>query len=270
MKHSTPESARIADQGTVLRCAVGSTVHGLQLDGQHDRDEMGICVEPPEYVIGLRPFEQYVHHGRPEHTRSGPGDLDLTVYSLRKWTRLALDGNPTVLLPLFVPDHEIVTVTAIGRDLRAQRARLLSRRAGHRFLGYLRAQRERMEGVRGGRHTNRPELVDRYGFDTKYAYHMVRLGLQGSELMATGTITLPMPEPDRSWLLALRRGEHTREEALERTRDLEERLVGLCGTSDLPEEPDTAWADGFLVDTYRRAWAEGVTATPREGRDRAG
>ncbi|GAB2527103.1 nucleotidyltransferase domain-containing protein [Nocardiopsis aegyptia] len=270
MKHSAPEFARIADQGTVLRCAVGSTVHGLQLDGQNDRDEMGICVEPPEYVIGLRPFEQYVHHSRPEHTRSGPGDLDLTVYSLRKWTRLALDGNPTVLLPLFVPDHEIVTVTAIGHDLRAQRERLLSRRAGHRFLGYLRAQRERMEGVRGGRHTNRPELVDRYGFDTKYAYHMVRLGLQGAELMETGAITLPMPEPDRSWLLALRRGEHTREEALERTRDLEERLVGLCGTSDLPEEPDTAWADGFLVDAYRRAWAEGVTATPREGRDRAG
>ncbi|RKS08335.1 putative nucleotidyltransferase [Nocardiopsis sp. Huas11] len=268
MKHSTPEFARIAERGTVLRCQVGSGVHGLGLDGQQDRDEMGICLEPPEYVIGLRPFEQYVHHSRPEHTRSGPGDLDLTVYSLRKWTRLALDGNPTVLLPLFVPDHEIVAITAVGRELRDQRDRFVSRRAGHRFLGYLRAQRERMEGTRGGKHTNRPELIDRYGFDTKFAYHMVRLGLQGIELLETGRITLPMPEPDRSWLLALRRGEYTRETALERAYALEERLLTLCGTSDLPEEPDTAWAEDFLVRTYLRAWS--VEATPREGRDRAG
>jgi hypothetical protein len=273
VQHSTPEFARIAEQGTVLRSQIGSVVHGLNLDGQSDRDEIGICVEPPEYVIGLRRFEQYVHHSRPEHTRSGPDDLDLTVYSLRKWTRLALDGNPTVLLPLFVPEHEIVAATAVGHELRANSARLLSRRTGHRFLGYLRAQRDRMLGVRGGRHTNRPELVDRYGFDTKYAYQMVRLGLQGVELMETGGLTLPLPEPDRSWLLALRRGERGRDEAVERTGALEARLEELTRTADLPEEPDTAWADRFLVDAYRRTWAEGgatARATPCEGRDRPG
>jgi hypothetical protein len=235
---------------------VGSGVHGLALTGQNDRDEMGICVEPPEYVVGLRPFEQYIHRTRPEHTRSGPDDLDLTVYSLRKWTRLALDGNPTVLLPLFVPRAEITAITSAGHDLRANAQRFLSRRAGLRFLGYLRAQRDRMEGARGGRHTNRPELVDRHGFDTKYAYHMVRLGLQGVELMETGRMTLPVPEPERTWLLGLRRGEHSRDEALARAGELEQRLAALCQSTDLPGEPDHAWADRWLVQTYQRAWAE--------------
>ncbi|SIO90230.1 DNA polymerase beta superfamily protein [Nocardiopsis sp. JB363] len=256
MKHSGEEHARIAEQGTVLRCQVGSRVHGLDLPGSADRDEMGICLEPPEYVIGLRSFEQYIHRSSPEHTRSGHDDLDLTVYSLRKWTRLALDGNPTVLLPLFVPESEIVTITDIGHDLRANAHRFLSRKAGERFLGYLRAQRERMDGVRGGKHTNRPELVERHGFDTKYAYHMVRLGVQGVELLSTGRITLPMPEPDRSWLLALRRGEYTRAQALDRTGALEERLADLCRASPLPESPDIEWADQWLSDTYRRHWDE--------------
>ncbi|GAB3749480.1 nucleotidyltransferase domain-containing protein [Nocardiopsis nanhaiensis] len=256
MKHATEEFARIAAQGTVLRCQVGSGVHGLAIDGQNDRDEMGLCVEPPEYVIGLRPFEQYVHRTRDDHTRSGPGDLDLTVYSLRKWTRLALDGNPTVLLPLFVPEGEIVTLTAAGADLRENAHRFLSRKAGERFLGYLRAQRDRMEGVRGGKHTNRPELVAQHGFDTKFAYHMVRLGLQGVELLETGRLTLPMPEPDRGWLLALRRGEHSRDEALDRARELEAGLTDLCRTSHLPALPDGAWADRWLADTYRRFWNE--------------
>jgi len=100
VKHSTPEFAAIAERGTVLRCQVGSEVHGIAVPGHGDRDEIGMCIEPPEYVIGLRSFEQYLYRTQPEGSRSGPGDLDVTVYSLRKWTRLALAGNPTVLIPL--------------------------------------------------------------------------------------------------------------------------------------------------------------------------
>jgi len=83
---------------------------------------------------------------------------------------------------------------------------------------------------------------------------MVRLGIQGVELLETGHLTLPMPEADRTWLRELRRGEHSRDEALARAADLEERLAALCESSDLPEEPDRAWADRWLVDAYRRSW----------------
>jgi hypothetical protein len=44
-----------------------------------------------------------------------------------------------------------------------------------------------------GAHTNRPELVAVHGYDTKYAMHALRLGLQGIELLSTGRITLPVP-----------------------------------------------------------------------------
>jgi uncharacterized protein len=56
-----PEVAlRIAVDGCILRGLVGSTVHGLSNAGTDDRDEMGVCVEPPEYVLGLRRFEHCV------------------------------------------------------------------------------------------------------------------------------------------------------------------------------------------------------------------
>ena len=35
---------------------VASTVHGVTADSADDGDEMGICIEPPEYVAGLRPL----------------------------------------------------------------------------------------------------------------------------------------------------------------------------------------------------------------------
>lgn len=153
-------------------------------------------------------FEQYIYRTQPEGVRSGPGDLDLTVYSLRKWLRLALAGNPTILLPLFAPPEHLVAITPPGDELRERSRMIVSRRAGHRFLGYLRAQRERLLGLRGSRHTNRPELVEVYGFDTKFAMHMVRLGVQGVELLETGRISLPLREPWLSWLRDLRQGGH--------------------------------------------------------------
>ena len=68
-KHSTPEHKAIAETRTILRCQVGSGVHGTAIAGTDDRDEMGICLEPPDYVIGLRRFDQYVYRTQPEGVR---------------------------------------------------------------------------------------------------------------------------------------------------------------------------------------------------------
>jgi hypothetical protein len=40
---------RVAEDGCILRTLVGSIVHGLSNPGTDDRDEMGVCIEPPEY-----------------------------------------------------------------------------------------------------------------------------------------------------------------------------------------------------------------------------
>ncbi len=260
MRHSNSEFAEIAERGTILRTQVGSGVHGTAIAGTDDRDEMGICVEPPEFVIGLRTFEQYIFRTAAERTgnpdaRSQAGDLDLVVYSLRKWLRLALQGNPTVLVPLFAPNSEVVAITALGVELRANIDMIVSRQAGKRFIGYLRGQRERMLNGTVAKRVNRPELIERYGFDTKFAGHMVRLGVQGVELLETGTITLPIPEPWLTWIRDLRQGLHTQQEAIDAAADLEARLETLTHTSSLPAQPDMKRADQWLFDTYQAVWA---------------
>lgn len=253
MKHDTPEKQAVAEQGTILRTQVGSGVHGIAIAGQDDRDEMGIAIEPPEYVLGLRRFEQYEWRSKPMHVRSGPGDLDLVIYGLRKWTRLALAGNPTVLLPLFTPDKDVVQITDAGRQLRAHPDMLLSRVAAPKFIGYLRSQRDRLLGLKSQR-TNRPELVEVHGFDTKFAAHMVRLGVQGVELLETGRMTLPIPEPWRTYLRDLRQGQLTKDEALATAHEFEWRLAELATTSPLPERPDHAAVDRWLARTYEAHW----------------
>jgi uncharacterized protein len=121
---------------------VGSGVNGIAIEGTDDHDEMGIFIEPPERVIGAEgAMDHYVSRTQPEGARSGPGDVDLVVYSLRKYLRLAIKGNPTALLPLFAPGEAIVVLRLLGAELRALVPAVLSRRAVHRFLGYMSSQR---------------------------------------------------------------------------------------------------------------------------------
>lgn len=186
--------------------------------------------------------------------RSQAGDLDLTVYSLRKWARLALQGNPTVLLLLYLPETALVSRTSAGKQLQELAPAFASRHAGRRFLGYLEAQRQRLVGQRGQRDVNRRELIEKYGYDTKYAMHMLRLGHQGVEFMETGRLTLPMKEPVRSHLMATRVGTRNLPEIMTECTELELKLGRLLETSPLPPQPDLRAVETFVMDTYTEAW----------------
>lgn len=129
------------------------------------------------------------------------------------------------------------------------------RKHGEAFLGYLQAQRLKLEQNRSGRPT-RPELLERYGFDTKYAMHVLRLGYQGVEYLTTGRISLPLPEPTRSHLWALRMGEVPLPDAMEEAQELEREIQRLTnGASPLREEPDHDSVNSFLRDAYLSHWS---------------
>lgn len=251
-----------AEAGTILRGLVGSTVHGLNVnDGIEDRDEMGVCVEPLSDAMSLSdPFEQFIYRSAVERedrdgARSTAGDLDLTIFSLRKWIRLALKGNPTILLLLFTPDDQLLLCDQLGKELRALTPSIVSRRVQGPYLGYLQAQKQRLSGERGTKKIHRPELEEMYGFDTKYAMHMLRLGCQGIELLTTGRLSLPMKEPERSFLLDVRRGKVSEQECFTRAGVLERELIDLAITSPLPEEPEEALVEEWMLSAYRRRWA---------------
>jgi hypothetical protein len=124
------------------------------------------------------------------------------------------------------------------------------------YLGYLQAQKQRLTGERGQKRIHRPELEEMYGFDTKYAMHMLRLGFQGVELLTTGRLSLPMREPERSYLLDVRRGKVSEQDCLTRAGELERELAELEATSVLPEAPAERQVEEWVLDAYRRSWRQ--------------
>lgn len=255
-------SARnVALDNEILRGVVGSTVHGTAIEGQDDRDEMGVFVEPPEYVCGLTPCDHYVYRDQPEGVRSQPGDLDLVMYSLRKFCRLASKGNPSVILLLWLPSY--LSKTPLGADLVGMREAFVSKECGMRFLGYLAAQKMKLKGERA-QTVKRRELVAKYGYDTKFAMHALRLGFEGIELMTHRRLTLPVSEPNLSTLRAIRTGQIDLPEALRLLDEAEARLasiVELC-----PWQADIDRINRFMVRAHADHWCahgRGVMASQR-------
>jgi hypothetical protein len=243
------------------------------------------AVEPPDRVIGLTGFEQHIHRTAEERLRHNPtadqrahgrtppsqaGDLDLTVYSLRKYAKLAANGNPTVQILLFVNP---LFVNRWGARLRDNTHLFASKEAGGRFLGYLQAQRERLLGQRGQMRVTRTELIERHGYDTKFAMHAVRLGYQGIEYLESGRLTLPM-RGGRDYCMSVRLGQVPLPAVIGVLEDLERKICVLTygretvpesatgrrdysrGTSRLPERADRQVLDQLLVEIYTEAWKE--------------
>jgi len=269
-RHTEHGDRRVALAGEILRTVVGSGVHGIAIPGMDDHDEMGVFIEPAAQVLGLRrPLDHYVYRTQPEGARSGPGDTDLVIYSLRKYLRLATKGNPTVLLPFFAPKRDVLILTELGAELRALAPAALSRRAVHRFLGYMEAQRQRLTGEGPSRRVPaRPELVARYGYDVKYASHALRLAYQGLEVARAGRLTLPMPEPERERVLEVKRGEVTDvADVLTEIAGIQRQIDELLdsGRTPLPAEPDLDTIEQWSVSAHRRFWNWAQSTIPQPG-----
>jgi predicted nucleotidyltransferase len=258
VNHTEYGDRDVALGGEILRTVVGSGVHGIAIAGTDDHDEMGVYIEPPGNVVGIRGgVEHYVFRTQPEGARSGYGDTDLVSYSLHKYLRLAVKGNPTALLPLYAPVDSVITVTALGEELRALASKVLSRAAVHRFLGYLDAQRQRLLGQSRDKVPSRPELVARYGYDVKYASHALRLAYQGLEVARDARLTLPMPAAPRERVLSVKRGDVARlDDVLTEISDVQAQVEDLLATgkTPLPEAPDLAAVSDWSVSAHRRHW----------------
>lgn len=243
---------------TILLVEVGSTAHGTGLPGGEDNDELGVVVESPAEVLGLNAsgFRTVMQRTQPDGSRSGPGDTDRTLYSLRQFLRLATSGNPSIMMSIWAP---IISITEAGRELRELGDALVGRHVIPRYRGYMQSQARRLLGVAGGGHGRRggggrEELIAEHGYDTKYAMHCARLGFQCLELLHTHGLELPIHGEPAEWLRSVRRGDIRFSDWWDRVLDLDARLANLTEDSSVPAGPDKDRIEAWSVATHLRLW----------------
>lgn len=119
----------------IYETVVGSTAYGLNTP-QSDVDIKGVTIPSKEYYYGLRSFEQQECGN------------DHTIYSIRKFVKLARDCNPNIIEMLYTDEKHVLFINEAGKKLRANRDLFLSKKAKHTFAGYAFAQLKRIKGHR--------------------------------------------------------------------------------------------------------------------------
>jgi len=112
----------------------GSELHGAKVGATDDLDLYGIFLDGPTSTLGLQPRSHFVWSTATDDRRNGPEDVDLTLYSLRRWAQLAAKGNATALHFLFAD----VTATSheLWKIVQEQRGLFLSGQSAIQFLGF--------------------------------------------------------------------------------------------------------------------------------------
>lgn len=106
----------------------GSYGYGTNI-GKSDIDLRGVLVEKPEYIYGLRTFEQF------EDRVS-----DTVIYGLKKYINLCINANPSALELLGTSPDAIVLQTDAGELIRKNAYLFLSKRVVRSFGNYATAQ----------------------------------------------------------------------------------------------------------------------------------
>ena len=210
----------------------GSHAYGTNVETS-DVDIRGITSFPEEYIYGLNKIEQIENQKK-----------DICFYGLWKMISLLYKSNVHALEMIFIEPKFVQISTPISQELTNNRCLFMTKMIGYSFGGYANQQRKILETKRENK-TGRISLVEKFGYDTKFAAHMVRLFRSGSEALLTGY--LQVYRSDKEELLSIRSGLYTYEDFLKMADEEEIKFNEAWEKSKLPEKPDFEKINRLLI-----------------------
>lgn len=240
-----------ASENIVLKVLGGSHAYGLASEDS-DKDYRGVALPPVSWLVGFPPGD----YGSQTFTHKRDSE-DIVIHTLEKFCRLALKSNPNILELLFCRSVEIKIMTEVGKQLRELRYAFLSRSTYASFSGYAFGQLKRMRNHNTG-HGAHSDLIEKYGYDTKNAMHLIRLLLMATEILR-GNEPAIYRSTDRGLLLSIRNGRYTAHQVQTMAEDMDKECLALRDVSPLPNSPNRARVARFLEEVQTR-WVKGDTS----------
>ena len=222
----------VLDEYVIYRCVVGSRAYGLG-NATSDTDRRGIYLPPAVLHWSLYGAPEQLEHKETEEC----------YWELQKFLILALKANPNVLECLYTPLVE--TMTPLAEELLARRTIFLSKLVYQTYNGYVLSQFKKLE----------QDLRTRGHVRWKHAMHLIRLLLSGITVLREGVVPVCVAE-HRDALLAIRHGQMSWEDVNAWRLRLHQEFNAAFTSTQLPDRPDYATANAFLIKARRRMVGE--------------
>lgn len=251
-----------------LEAVMGSVAYGCNSPDKSDFDIRGVFAPPKAHcfpglqglVVGFDDVPEHKAWQKAHVNDAARGrEFDFELHPITKFLKLCAMNNPDQMGLLFSRESNITHCSAVGRMLLDARRIFPSKLLWKRFRGYAADQFHRLkkEGVPEGK---RKELVQKYGYDVKFAYHCIRLLNQARQLLVAGEMDLMDGQEEYK---AIRRGDWSfaRLEQEFEARKLQVESVFL--TTALPETPDAAVVRQLLLDCLEHHYGSLAKAVTR-------
>ena len=251
---------------------MGSVAYGVSSDTS-DVDVYGWAIPPKDdlfpHLRGEVPgfgtprprFEQYQeHHVEDRDALAGHGRMyDLTIYGIVKFFNLAMENNPNVIDSLFTPVNCVLHSTRVGNLVRENRRLFLHKGAWPKFKGYAYSQLHKISIKRP--QGKRAELLQKHGYDVKFAYHVVRLLSEVEMILIEQDIDL---QRNNEQLKTIRRGDWTEERLRAWCAEKETHLERAYAESTLRATPDEPKIRALLLNCLEDHYGnlEGCVVNP--------
>lgn len=237
----------------------GSVAYGVSNDTS-DMDVYGFCIPTKDilfphlsgYIEGFGTPPQRFEQFNQQHLvdKEAKKEYDITIYNIVKYFDLVMENNPNMIDSLFVSNRCVLHCTEIGNMVRDSRTMFLHKGAWHKFKGYAWSQKSKirilnqevakdcisqykiMDKDCDGK---RREIIEKHGFDVKFAYHIIRLMNEIEQILTIGDIDL---EQDKDRLKAIRNGQVSLKQIEDWFTDKERHLEKFYQESTLQNQPD--------------------------------
>jgi predicted nucleotidyltransferase len=261
--------------GTQYLTISGSVAYGVSSDTS-DMDLYGFCIPPKDMVFPhlageirgfgnqIQRFDQFQqHHIIEKDTRK---EYDITVFNIIKFFQLCLENNPNMIDCLFTRDNCVITSTKISDHVRDNRRIFLHKGSWHKFKGYSYSQMHKMRIKNPDADSVRLASVQKYGYDVKFAYHVVRLLNEVEQIMVEQDLDLMK---NNEQLKAIRNGEWTMEQVEQYFHDKEKSLEEIYSKSTLRHSADEPAVKKVLMECLEEHFGslEGAVSTENSYRD---
>lgn len=212
----------------ILEGITGSKAYGLD-HADSDTDIKGIFVAKTTDVLSLEKHKETYDNKDP----------DWCYHEVEKFMKLAMKCNPTILEMLFLDGY--LELTKHGKMLVDNRHIFLSKKASLSYGGYAMSQAKKLN-AKDGKYGNGKNK--RYA---KHSRHLLRLMIQGKELLETGDITVRVTPEQRKEIFAF--GELSPQQIIDRFTELDAEMKAI--NSVLPDEPDKEAINKILLKIRR-------------------
>lgn len=159
----------------------GSRAYGTH-DEDSDYDVVCVLVAPWRYYLGLNldKMPEAVELKDVKFNQDGKECLaGIRYYELRHFIKLAFKNNPSILEGIWTDENSVIYHGSIFPEFRKVRQLFLSTEKSYKaFTGYAMDQMRKMNATTvstGRMGAKRKELLDKFGYDTKNACHLMRM-----------------------------------------------------------------------------------------------